>query len=196
MNLAKLQSKAISMELTYFGHACFGVKLGGKDILFDPFITYNPLPAAKKINIENIKADYILVSHGHEDHVADVDAIAKRTNAKIVANYEIVNWFAKKGFENNHPMNIGGNWTFDFGKVKMVNAIHSSVMPDGSSGGNPGGFVVESNEASFYFTKSAANIASSIPMVKLSPIGSMAKSSLCCSPNNFISMVRAVSPAK
>ena len=103
-----------------------------------------------------IEADYVLISHGHEDHVADVDTIAKRTGAKIVSNYEIVMWYAAKGLENGHPMNHGGNWSFDFGNVKYVNAVHSSVMPDGAYGGNPGGFVVKAGGKSFYYAGDTA----------------------------------------
>ena len=142
------------MEITFYGHACFSVKIKDKYILFDPFISPNEL--AKDINIDSIQADYILLSHGHEDHVADVERIAKKTNAKIVSNFEIVTWFGNKGIENAHPMNHGGSWDFDFGKVKYVNAVHSSTLPDGSSGGNPGGFVIESEEGNFYFAGDTA----------------------------------------
>lgn len=142
------------MTLTYYGHACFGVSIGGKNLLFDPFITYNEL--AKGIDIESIPADYILLSHGHEDHVADAEAIAKRTNAMVVSNFEIVSWYGKKGITNGHPMNHGGSKQFDFGTVKYVNAVHSSELPDGSYGGNPGGFVITSDEGSFYYAGDTA----------------------------------------
>ncbi len=128
------------MTLTFYGHACFSVEIKGKKILFDPFITGNEL--AKDININSIEADYILLSHGHGDHVADAEAIAKSTGATIVAAYEVAMWFAQKGIEKYHPMNIGGKWAFDFGTVKCVNAVHSSTLPDGSGGGNPMGFVM------------------------------------------------------
>jgi L-ascorbate metabolism protein UlaG (beta-lactamase superfamily) len=142
------------MKVTYFGHACFLVEVNGSNLLFDPFIT--PNEKAAKIDITTIKADYILVSHGHVDHVADVEAIAKNTEAKLISNYEIVSWFGAKGVTNGHPMNHGGSWTFDFGKVKYVNAVHSSTLPDGSGGGNPGGFVIETKEGSFYFAGDTA----------------------------------------
>jgi len=142
------------MKLTYYGHACFSVELNGKKILFDPFITPNEL--AKNVDINKIEADYILVSHGHEDHVADVEAIAKRTGAVFVSNFEIVSWFQGKGLEKVHPMNHGGKKVFDFGTVKYVNAVHSSVLPDGSYGGNPGGFVILSDEGNFYFAGDTA----------------------------------------
>ena len=142
------------MKLTYYGHACFSVVMGGKTLLFDPFIKYNEL--AKKVNINNIQADYILLSHGHEDHVADAMEIAERTGATIVSNYEVVSWFQAKGVKNGHPMNHGGKWKFDFGTVKFVSAIHSSSLPDGSYGGNPGGFVIEGAEGSFYYSGDTA----------------------------------------
>ena len=142
------------MNLTFYGHACFSVEIQGKKILFDPFISGNEL--AKNIDISKIEADYILISHGHQDHILDVEAIAKRTGAKLVSNYEIINWFAAKGLENGHPMNHGGKWKFDFGTVRYVNAVHTSSMPDGSYGGNPGGFVIESEDGNFYYSGDTA----------------------------------------
>lgn len=142
------------MEVTFYGHACFSVNIEGKKLLFDPFITPNEL--ANNIDVNTIEADYIFISHGHEDHVADVKRIAKRTNAVIVSNFEIVSWFNGKGISNSHPMNHGGTWDFDFGKVKYVNAVHSSTLPDGSPGGNPGGFVIESNSGNFYYAGDTA----------------------------------------
>ncbi len=140
----------MAMKLQYYGHSCFSIEVGGKIILFDPFITGNPL--AKAIDVNGIKCDYILISHGHADHVADAALIAKNNDAIIISNYEIVNWFAdKQGCTKGHPMNHGGSWQFDFGKVKYVNAVHSSVLPDGTYGGNPGGFVITTKEGNFYY---------------------------------------------
>lgn len=128
------------MKITYYGHSCFSAEVNGIHLLFDPFISGNP--AASHIDIATIQADYILISHGHEDHVLDVEVIAKRTGATLISNYEIISWFKGKGLEKGHPMNLGGTAAFDFGTVKYVNAVHSSSMPDGAYGGNPGGFVV------------------------------------------------------
>ena len=141
------------MKITYYGHACVGIEFNGSHLLFDPFISGNEL--AKEIDIDKIKADYILLSHGHQDHVLDVERIAKNTGAVIVSNFEITSWFEAKGLKV-HPMNHGGKWNFDFGTVKYVNAIHSSVLPDGTYGGNPGGFVVWSSEKCFYFAGDTA----------------------------------------
>ena len=142
------------MKLTYYGHACFAVDAGGTILLFDPFITENPL--AKKIDINQVKADFILVSHGHGDHVADLVAVAKRTRATVIAPFEVGSWFEKKGVENVQAMNHGGTARLPFGTVKLTAAIHSSSMPDGSYGGNPCGFVVESAGGSFYYSGDTA----------------------------------------
>ena len=141
------------MNLTYYGQSSFSIELKGKTILFDPFIS--PNPKASHIDINKIKADYVLLSHGHQDHIADAEVIAKNNNATIVSNFEIVNWFGEKGCKG-HPMNHGGKWEFDFGTVKYVNAVHTSAMPDGSNGGNPGGFVIWNDEVCFYFAGDTA----------------------------------------
>ncbi|HRC15725.1 MAG TPA: metal-dependent hydrolase, partial [Bacteroidia bacterium] len=135
---------------TYYGHSCFGVNVSGVNVLFDPFIRHNEL--AKDINVDAIPASYVLLSHGHEDHVADALDIATRTGAAIVSNFEVTEWFKNKGAKKTHPMNPGGKWKFKFGTVKYVAAAHSSSMPDGSYGGNPGGFVVETPEGTFYYS--------------------------------------------
>jgi L-ascorbate metabolism protein UlaG (beta-lactamase superfamily) len=142
------------MEVTYYGHSCFGVRLNGKHILFDPFITPNEL--AKDIDVSAIPADYILVSHAHEDHIADVEVIAKRTGAKVVGVFEVVSWFEKKGISNTHPMNTGGSWEFDFGTLKLVNAVHSSTFPDGASGGVPVGFLLTTEGRTIFYAGDTA----------------------------------------
>lgn len=142
------------MKLTYYGQSCFAVEANGKNLLFDPFITPNEL--AKNIHLADIKADYILVSHGHTDHVADCVQLAQQTGATVIGAFEVVNWLNKYGVENYHPMNHGGKWTFDFGTVKCTNAIHSSAMPDGSYGGNPMGFIVSTADKTFYYSGDSA----------------------------------------
>jgi len=142
------------MKLSYYGHSTFLLEIKGANVLFDPFISPNEL--AKDVDVESIPADYILISHGHEDHVADAVSIAKRTGAKVVSNFEIVTWFGVQGVENGHPMNHGGSWSFDFGNVKYVNAVHSSVLPDGTYGGNPGGFVLSTDEGNIYYAGDTA----------------------------------------
>ncbi|MFN8230887.1 MAG: metal-dependent hydrolase [Bacteroidia bacterium] len=142
------------MNITYYGHSCFGVEINGKNLLFDPFISPNEL--AKNININTIKADYILISHGHEDHIADAEAIAKRTGAKVICSWEINVWLGNKGVANIHPMNTGGKVKLDFGNVKAVAAVHSSGLPDGTYGGTAMGFVVESTQGNFYYAGDTA----------------------------------------
>ena len=142
------------MKLTYYGHSCFGMEVNTYHLLFDPFISPNKL--AEKIDIEKISADYILISHGHEDHVADVISIAKRTNATLISNFEIINWFASKGIKEGKGVNLGGSVNLPFGTIKYVTAIHSSAMPDGSYGGNPGGFILDFDDLIIYYAGDTA----------------------------------------
>lgn len=137
------------MKFTFYGHSCFAIETGGTTLLFDPFISGNEL--AKDIDISAIKADYILVSHGHGDHVADLVEIATRTGAKVIGAYEVVAWAERNGVKNVHPMNFG-SFHFPFGKLHFLPAAHSSTMPDGTPGGNPGGFLVHAAEKKFYYT--------------------------------------------
>lgn len=142
------------MKLTYLGHSTFLIRTGSHRLLFDPFITSNPLAAeVKKANIE---ADFILLSHGHFDHVEDAVEIAKNTGATCIANYEIYEWLTRQGVSKAHPMNIGGGFDFPFGRVKMVPALHSSTLPDGSNGGSPAGFVIKTPEKAFYYSGDTA----------------------------------------
>lgn len=142
------------MNITYYGHSCFQVSINGKNIIFDPFISGNEL--ANNIEISSIEADYILISHGHEDHFADCLALAQSTGAKVICSWEIHNWLNKNGITNTHPMNVGGKWNFDFGVVKCLVAQHSSGLPDGSYGGNPMGFLIKNDEINFYYSGDTA----------------------------------------
>ncbi|AUP81437.1 metal-dependent hydrolase [Flavivirga eckloniae] len=141
------------MKITFYGHASLGIHVNNVDILVDPFITGNP--KASHIDISELKADYILVTHAHQDHILDVEAIARRTGAVVVSNYEIATHYGKLGIES-HPMNHGGTWRFDFGTVKYVYAVHTSSFPDGSYGGQPGGFVIESEHKNIYIAGDTA----------------------------------------
>jgi L-ascorbate metabolism protein UlaG (beta-lactamase superfamily) len=158
-----LQANPETMKITYYGHACFMVEINNKNILFDPFISPNAL--AGHIDVNQIHADAILVSHGHGDHIADVETIAGNSKAPIISNFEVASWFGEKGLAY-HPMNHGGSWQFDFGTVKYVHAVHSSTLPDGSNGGAAGGFVVWNDQTAFYF---AGDTALSMDM-KLIPL--------------------------
>lgn len=141
------------MKITFYGHASLGIEVDGRHIIVDPYITAND--NAKHIDINQLKADYILVTHAHGDHILDVEAIANNTGATIVSNAEITGYYEKKGF-NVHPMNHGGSWSFDFGKVKYVVAHHSSSFPDGTYGGNQGGFVIEGEHKNIYIAGDTA----------------------------------------
>ena len=141
------------MKITFYGHACIGIEVNGKHIIIDPFISGNP--KAEHINIKDIKADFILLTHAHNDHTLDVEAIAKSNNSIIVSGYETAVYYGNKGFQY-HPMNHGGSWQFAFGKVKYVAAVHSSSFADGTYGGNPGGFVIEGEHKNIYISGDTA----------------------------------------
>lgn len=134
------------IQFTYYGHSCFGINIGQHTILLDPFISGNPL--ASHIELGQIHADIIFLTHGHGDHVSDVENIAG-DDTLIVSNYEVASWFGKKGY-TVQGMNHGGVWEGAFGKVRLVNAIHSSSLPDGTYGGNPLGFVFITPGKTFY----------------------------------------------
>ncbi len=138
------------MKLTYYGQSCFSVLIDGKHLLFDPFISGNEM--ANNIDIHNIPADYILLSHAHADHTLDAVAIALRTGAKVICNFEMHEWFVEKGVQNTHPMNTGGSWQFEHFKVKCTVAQHSSSFGDGTYGGNPMGFIIYGNDQTFYYS--------------------------------------------
>ena len=114
------------------------------------------IPLAKAVKVESIAADYILISHAHDDHLADAAFIAERTGATIISSFETCEWLGKQGVSQLHALNQGGGFNFDFGRVKYVNAIHSSSLPDGMYGGNPGGFVVETRDGNFYYSGDTA----------------------------------------
>ncbi|TRZ45402.1 metal-dependent hydrolase [Robertkochia solimangrovi] len=141
------------MKITFYGHAALGIAVNDVHILVDPFIT--PNPKAGHIDVNSLKADYILITHAHGDHIADVELIAKNTGAVIISNAEIATYYSQKGFEA-HPMNHGGSWDFEFGMLKYVIAHHSSSFPDGTYGGQPGGFVLEGEHKNLYIAGDTA----------------------------------------
>ncbi len=128
----------MSVKLTWFGHAALGVEAGGYNLLVDPFLSDCPTAA---VSAEDVDADYILLSHGHGDHVGDTVAIAKRTGAMVITNAEIAGWISKKGLKA-HAQHLGGGYHHPFGYLKLTFAIHGSGLPDGSYGGNPAGFLL------------------------------------------------------
>ena len=128
--------------ITWYGHAALGLETGGYKILVDPFFTGNP---AAKGSPRDIQADFILVTHGHDDHVGDTVAIAKRTGALVISNNEIAVWLAGQGVKS-HGQHLGGGYKHPFGYLKLTLAIHGSCLPDGSNGGNPAGFLLTTND--------------------------------------------------
>jgi len=128
----------MSLTITWYSHACFLIETDKARLLVDPFITDNPLSPVKA---DEMQVNFILVSHGHGDHVGDTVSIAKQTGAMVISNYEIQNWIVSQGVENVHPMHIGGGFDFPWGRVKLTIAQHGSALPDGSYGGNPCGFL-------------------------------------------------------
>ena len=142
------------MTLTYYGHSCFALTVRDQILLFDPFISPNEM--ARAIDINTIRADYILVSHGHSDHIADCVSIASNTGAKVICSWEIFEWLGKKGVTNVHPMNTGGKRNFGSFTVRCTVAQHSSGLPDGSYGGNPMGFLVSTEDKIIYYSGDTA----------------------------------------
>ena len=137
------------MKFTYYGHSTFSIELNKKIFLFDPFISGNEL--AKDINLNSLKADYILVSHGHDDHTADLVQVAKNTRALVICSYEIYMWLQNKGVTNVHPMNFG-SYDFEFGTLTFFQAQHSSSLGDGTYAGAAGGFILKSDHGNFYYS--------------------------------------------
>jgi L-ascorbate metabolism protein UlaG (beta-lactamase superfamily) len=132
----------MGLKYTWYGHGTHGLETGGHKILVDPFFTDNP---AASTTADAVQCDFILVSHGHGDHIADAEAVAKRTGATAISNFEIANWLGEKGVQT-HPQHIGGGFNHPFGYVKLTQAIHGSGLPDGSYGGMPAGFLLTTKD--------------------------------------------------
>jgi len=133
----------VTTKYTWYGHAAAGLETDGHKIIIDPFLTENP---AASISPENVETDFILISHGHGDHVSDVIPIAKRTNALVISNFEIATWCEQQGLKKVHAQHIGGGYKHPFGYLKLTLALHGSALPDGSDGGNPCGFLLTTND--------------------------------------------------
>lgn len=132
----------MAIEMTWLGHAALSLKTGGYTLLVDPYLNQNPKAT---VDAASVNTDYILVTHGHGDHVGDAVKIAQRTGATVIANAEICTWLQKKNVQV-HPQHIGGGFTYPFGYLKLTMALHGSRLPDGSDGGNPAGFLLMTNE--------------------------------------------------
>jgi L-ascorbate metabolism protein UlaG (beta-lactamase superfamily) len=144
------------MQIRYLGHSCFQLITNNTRIVFDPFIRGNTLASESGIDIDEIEADYILVSHGHDDHTADLLYMAEKTGATVVCSWEIYAWLNKQGITHAHPMNVGGKWKFDFGTVKMTFAAHSSSLTDGTYAGVAAGFIIEADGKTIYYAGDTA----------------------------------------
>ncbi len=129
----------MSVKYTWYGHATLGIELDGYKLLVDPYFTGNPAAAT---TADKAEADFILVTHGHFDHVGDAAAIAKRTGATVLSNFEIAEWMEKQGVQKTHGQHIGGGHAFPFGYLKLTPAWHGSGLPDGTNGGAPAGFLL------------------------------------------------------
>lgn len=134
----------MALTLTWYGHATWGIDADGVKIVVDPF--FKPNNPGALVTTAEVEAHFILVTHGHGDHTADLVALAKQTGAMVISSFEIAVWLGGQGVANAHGMNLGGAYTFPFGRVKMTNAIHSSVLPDGTYAGNPAGFLINFND--------------------------------------------------
>lgn len=143
-----------TLSITWHGHGTFSVHSNGTNIVIDPFFApYNPTATAE---VGDISAEIILLTHGHEDHVAHAVPLAERTGAKVIANFEIIGWIGKQGITNTHPQHIGGGFQHEFGHVKMTTALHGSMLPDGSNGGMPGGFLLTLGDKKIYIAGDTA----------------------------------------
>jgi L-ascorbate metabolism protein UlaG (beta-lactamase superfamily) len=142
------------MKITFLGHAALWIEFDQYSLLVDPFITGNP-KASGTIGIKDLKPNFILLTHAHQDHILDVEEIAKNAKPLIISNYEIAVHYEKMGF-NTHPMNHGGSYSFAFGRLKYVQAVHTSSFPDGSYGGQPGGFLLEAGGKNIYIAGDTA----------------------------------------
>jgi len=132
----------MTTKLTWYGHATLGLETGGYKIIVDPFFSGNP---AASISADAVEADFILVSHGHGDHIGDGIEIAKRTGATIISVNEIAVWAGNQGVKS-HGQHLGGGFKHPFGYLKLTLALHGSALPDGSNGGNPCGFLLTTND--------------------------------------------------
>jgi L-ascorbate metabolism protein UlaG (beta-lactamase superfamily) len=156
----------MSIQITWFGHATWQIQAPPHWIIVDPFFDENPV--CEK-SADKVECDYILLTHGHFDHIADAVSIAKRTGAEVLCNYEISNWLRKQGVASVMGMNLGGSFKTKFGSVKMTPALHSSMLPDGTDGGVAGGFVLECGSNRIYFAGDTA-LFSDMSLIARKPI--------------------------
>ncbi|MEX1248862.1 MAG: metal-dependent hydrolase [Anaerolineales bacterium] len=136
----------MAITFTWLGHGTSSLAIGKSRVVIDPYFTDNPAAPSK---VDVIQADFILVTHGHGDHVGDVETLAKGTGALVIANNEIAGWFKKKGLKT-HGQHIGGGHQHPFGHLKLTMAVHGSELPDGSGGGTPAGLLITAEGKKIY----------------------------------------------
>jgi len=152
----------MSIKITWFDHATLGLEVGGYRILVDPYFTGNP---AATTTAQDLSADYILVTHGHFDHIGDAVALAKRTEATVISNFEIAEWMGKQGVQKTHGQHIGGGHEFPFGYLKLTHALHGSGLPDGTNGGNPAGFLLISKDGTKIYITGDTGLFSDMKLI-------------------------------
>jgi len=187
----------MATAVTWFGHNCWSIEAAGTTILLDPFLNDSP---TSPVNANDVKANYILLSHGHADHLGDTIAVAKRTGATVFTNFEVGEWLKKKGLADDKVigMNPGGGIDQPFGRVIFTIAHHSSSMPDGSYGGVPGGFLLSLDKSRIYFACDTAlfldmkSIGSGGLDLAVLPIGDL----YTMGPEDSIEAVRLLNPKR
>ncbi len=184
----------MATQLTWLGHGTWSIETNGHTILLDPFLNDNP---KSPIKADQAKADFILISHGHHDHIADAAAVAQRTGAQTYCIHEIAQWLSQNhGVENVTGMNLGGSVDLPFGMVKLVQAHHSSSFPDGSYAGEPGGFLLKLEDGNIYLACDTALFYDmkliSAPGIDLAvlPIGDL----YTMGPNDSLEAIRLIDP--
>jgi L-ascorbate metabolism protein UlaG (beta-lactamase superfamily) len=186
----------MSTRVRWLGHACLLFESDGRNVLIDPFLTGNPAAAAKA---NEVPADFILVSHGHGDHVGDTIDIARRTAATVISNYEISGWMEKQGVKKVHGQQHGGGHAFPFGRVKLTLAFHGSMLPDGSNGGNPCGFLIYFQDGTKVYDAADTGLFGDMRLIgeegidlAILPIGD----NFTMGPDDALRAVRLISPKK
>lgn len=152
----------MSIKITWYGHSALALEVGGYKLLVDPYFTGNPVAS---ISADKVTPDYILVTHGHFDHVGDAAAIAKRTGAMVISNFEIAEWMRKQGVPNTHEQHIGGGHDFPFGNLKLTTAFHGSGLPDGTNGGNPAGFLLTPKDGKKIYVSGDTGLFSDMKLI-------------------------------
>jgi L-ascorbate metabolism protein UlaG (beta-lactamase superfamily) len=180
--------------ITWLGHGTWLIEIDEHKILLDPFLDENP---KCPIKADEVQADYILISHGHFDHLADAARVSQRTGAQVLSIFEIANWLTEKhSVENVTGMNLGGSIDLPFGMVKLVPAHHSSMLPDGTYGGVAGGFLLKVANGKIYFACDTALFSDmrliGAPGIDLAvlPIGDL----FTMGPNDALEAIKLIDP--